>query len=450
MSVDLSAYFQQFLVNISLGDPQTPRMDRAAETISEFLRSSYGIPVQNVFLQGSYPNGTAIEPVSGGEYDLDIVAACVDDQTSCNAALSDLERRFHSDGRFKDRVRPKKPCVRLEYAEDDVGKFHVDVVPVRISPDDDCPLDAPRRNDGWHGTAPLEYTNWCVQQGEYYMRTVKVMKRWRDEQQSVRTAIKSIVLQVLVSQCMPDLLGDADRLAGTMRSLYASLKDLPRPPAVWNPVLPRENLAARWSLESFRSFVTELAEAVEWVDKAMASFDPVEAADCWREILGDDFPILAPSQLGFRLGDFSHADSPGAMGWREALDERYAVNIIATLQRGKHGQNRRGYPSDGHLVFAGHNLHFRAQVRAPNHVEVWWQVANTGRHARVDGGLRGQIFRGRDLKNRPTNDQKDNWESTAYTGSHLIRVMLVRNNTVVAASEWFQVNIYSPRYQFQL
>jgi hypothetical protein len=310
VGVDLSAYFDQFLENISLGDPQVPRMDSAANTISQFLQRSNGLPPQNFFLQGSYPNGTAVEPVEGGEYDLDIVAVCVAGQTTCNDTLSDLEKRFRADGRFRDRVKRKKPCVRLEYAEDDVGKFHVDIVPVRPSADADCPFDAPRRDEGWHGTAPAEYTNWCLQRGAYYMRTVKCMKRWRDEQQTVRTAIKSIVLQVLVSQCMPHIANDADRLAGTFRNLYVHLGNLSQPPVVANPVLDRENLAKRWTMESFRNFRSELAEAVEWAEKAGASADAVEAADAWREVLGEDFPVLGPDQLGFRVGDFSHTDTP--------------------------------------------------------------------------------------------------------------------------------------------
>ena len=167
-------------------------------------------------------------------------------------------------------------------------------------------------------------------------------------------------------------------------------------------------------------------------------------------ILGEDFPVLSPEQLSFRVGDYSHADTPAAMGWQEALDQRYRVGVQAWLQRGKRGQNRRPYPSDGPLIFAGHNLHFRAHVTALNHVEVWWQVANTGGHARQVQGLRGQIFRGRDLQDRPTKDQKENWERTAYTGSHLIRALLVRNRTVVASSDWLVVNIYSKGNGFRL
>jgi hypothetical protein len=451
MPVDLTRSFDQFLEQISLGDPQVPRMNSAARTVSEFLLSSYGIPQQDVFLQGSYANGTAIEPVDGGEYDVDLVAVCADSDANATDALNDLEHRFKADGRFRDRVREKKPCVRLEYAGDDVGTFHVDVVPTRrlvtVAP---APLETPRRKEGWRATAPAEYTNWCRSQGELYLRTVKMLKRWRAEQQSVRTAIKSIVLQVLVAGCMPQVADDATRIAQTIQALHASLNNLPQAPVVANPVLPSENLAASWSQESFDSFKRELSEAAQWVGQALAADDPIEATDIWREIFGDDFPATTPAELGLRVGDYSHAQTPGAMGWTEAPNANYSVSLKATVQRGKRGQNRRPYRSDGEIVFAGHRLHFASRVIAPHHVDVWWQVANTGGHARAAAGLRGEIFRGRDIKGNLLNDQKENWESTAYTGSHLIRALLVRSNSVVANSDWFRVNIYAKGRGFRL
>jgi hypothetical protein len=77
-------------------------------------------------------------------------------------------------------------------------------------------------------------------------------------------------------------------------------------------------------------------------------------------------------------------------------------------------------------------------------------VANTGGHARAEAGLRGEIIKGRDTKGRPLADQTENWESTRYTGSHLVRALLVRNNQLVAEGEWFRVNIYAPGRAFRL
>ncbi|KJF18046.1 nucleotide-binding domain-containing protein [Acidithrix ferrooxidans] len=448
MSVDLGAYFNQFLQNISLGEPQISRMNSAAEAISRFLVQQYGVPSANVFVQGSYANNTVVEPVDGGEYDIDLVAVCVGPNVSSDKALDELETAFRSTALFSDRVTRKQPCVRLEYAHDHVGSFHVDVVPVRWSGQATPPLEAPRREDGWHGTAPAEYTQWCRNQGPLYIRTVMAMKRWRDEQQPVRNAVKSIVLQVLVSQYMPQTGDDASRMAETFKVLHSDLSRLRVPPVVPNPVLPSENLAKRWTAESFNNFVVELKEAVEWATTIQNTTDIMEAADACRELLGNDFPVLSPKDVRLELLDYSHAQTPAQMGWLEAYDSRYQISIKAVVQRGKRGQTRRPLLHDGELLLQGHNLHFKADLVAPNHVDVWWQVANTGGHARSVNELRGEIFKGKNLQGKLIAED-ENWESTAYTGSHLIRSLLVRENRVLAVSPWFQVNIYAKGQPFR-
>lgn len=447
---DLTTYFNRFIDNISLGEPQVSRMERAATGIMEFLRTSYGLSGGQVFIQGSYANGTAIEPVDDGEYDVDVIAICVDNETGPTTALNGLQRRFASNGNYAARIVPKTPCIRLEYAEDSVGKFHVDVVPVRENQSwsSPAPLDAPRRGGDWHDTAPAEYTAWCADQGGHFVRTVKIMKRWRDVQQSVRGAIKSIVLQVLVSECMPRYVEDDQaRLVETFARLHSRLASLSSPPAVYNPVLPDENLARRWTQSSFDNFVRELAEAVEVSRKAANADDKLQAIDTWRELLGEDFPSMTQADLGMKVGDTSHTQSLGEKGWDLDYNPRYRVRVDATIQRGRHGK-QRAIPEE-QLVFAGNKLKFTAHVTASNHVDVWWQVANTGAHARTSNGLRGEIFKARLLSGQPSPQQSVNWEGTSYTGVHLIRAILVRDGVVLATSDWRQVNIYARNHYFK-
>jgi hypothetical protein len=281
------------------------------------------------------------------------------------------------------------------------------------------------------------------------MRTIKIMKRWRDEQQSVRGAIKSIVLQVLVSECMPrHVEDDQERLVDTFNRLYSRLSSLSGPPAVTNPVLPSENLARRWTQTSFDSFVRELKEAVEVSGRAMSSTDKLQAIDAWRELLGEDFPAMSEADLGLKVADFSHAQTFAERGWRVAYDPRYQVRVSAGIRRGRFGQVR-AIPEE-QLVFAGSKLRFTAHVRAPNHIEVWWQVANTGGHARGNDALRGEIFKAKSPSGKPSPQPDVNWEDTAYTGVHLIRALLVRDGAVVASSEWRRVNIWARNHPFRL
>jgi hypothetical protein len=181
----------------------------------------------------------------------------------------------------------------LRYADDEVGGFHVDIVPARasISGDPKASLSVPRRGDGWHDSAPQEYTDWCHDQGERFARTVKMLKRWREVHQPARTSIKSIVLQVLAANNLGQQGSDGEALAATLEAIQTVFAASPTSaPRVENPVLPREDLAARWESGAYRNFLTELTEAVALANRALASTDKAESHELWRELLGDDFP----------------------------------------------------------------------------------------------------------------------------------------------------------------
>ncbi|WP_280483617.1 SMODS domain-containing nucleotidyltransferase [Nocardia farcinica] len=448
--MNVQSYFDAFLGKISLGQTQIDRIKSASDTLITFLSDRYELTTDDVFLQGSYANGTAVKPVDGGEYDVDIVCICASEDQTAEDAIDSLYDVLESHGRYKGRLKPKQPCIRIEYADDEIGQFHVDVVPVRpCQTDDEAPLDAPRKASGWHATAPNEYTTWCEQQGAHFRQTVQMLKRWRDEHQNVRGAIKSIVLQVLISEHLPAFASnDAERVAQTILGLHNVLSKLDAPPAVWNPVLKSENLAARWTSDSFRNFKRELAEAAELVTTAVQTEDLIEAIDSWRGLFGEAFPAVAKDVFAVELADWSHAKSPETRGWYEYLDPRYKVSIRAWSQLGKRGR-RAWYPNDGPLLFTGRYIEFKADRSGPTGASVWWRVTNTGNHARVKKGLRGDFLQAQGLNDKLSSDPERHWETTAYTGTHLVEVFLVVGTRVVARSEPFKVNIYNRQFYWR-
>lgn len=128
--VSVQSHFDGFDEAISLGDAQVERMERAWETLRALLTSGLGVSPKGVFLQGSYANGTAVVPPAGGEYDVDVVCAWSDESDSPEQALDGLAEALKGNGNYATRVTtPRKSCVRLEYAEDAAGRFHVDVCP---------------------------------------------------------------------------------------------------------------------------------------------------------------------------------------------------------------------------------------------------------------------------------------------------------------------------------
>lgn len=449
--MSLQQRFDTFLGNISLPPKAVARIESAGAALSRYLVQTYDVPAEAVFLQGSYANNTAIRPSDGGEYDVDVICICVLPYgVSSASALDDLESKLQANGNYKARIKTKDPCVRLEFAEDDIGKFHVDVVPVRPSAAVDAPLDAPHRQHGWHGTAPREYTDWCRDQGALYARTVKMLKHWRNEQQPVREAIKSIVLQVLVSQCMPTVQDDAARIAATFTNLANYLANSDSPPVVVNPALKSENLAASWPPEAYRNFRAEVNEAQELSRLAGAEQNEAQAAALWSMLFGDEFPSTSREDYGLQLGDYSHAQAEDTQGWTQRLDSRYAITQSARVYRGYGSKHYKPYRHDGPPIFTDNKLRFEAQVYGPPGGDIRWQVANTGGHARSENGLRGEFFPAKGARGGASSDPAVNWESTSYTGVHLIRPVLVVNGNVVAKAPWMRINVINPTRRFTL
>jgi hypothetical protein len=206
---------------------------------------------------------------------------------SADEALERLEDALREDGDYKKRLEPKKPCVRLRYAGDNEGHFHVDIVPARTR---NATLEIPVRGDGWHETNPKGYTEWCVARGERFHRTVRMMKRWRDENQDERRGVKSIVLQVLIAERLADG-PDASSLTQTFEAIHETLDQTPQsPPAVINPSLKSENLAERWPDEHYKAFRREVEEAASLARRALDETDETTSHKLWRQLLGSDFP----------------------------------------------------------------------------------------------------------------------------------------------------------------
>jgi predicted nucleotidyltransferase len=214
--VKLDAAFSTFIDKIALRALSEQRIGSAWGRLHQFLTAAYDLPATHVFIQGSYANKTAIRPCDGdGEYDVDIVVVFVPLGMSAEEAIEDLRAKLEVDGDLSKRLEkdePGRPCVRLRYADDPEGfGFHIDVVPARplepfppsvfdypkTSPPQDVPM---RGREKWRGTAPLEYTQFCLDRGERVRTTVRELKRWRDVHEA---QIKSIVLQVLVADHHP-------------------------------------------------------------------------------------------------------------------------------------------------------------------------------------------------------------------------------------------------------
>jgi len=289
--VRLENAFDQFYEEIALGAVPEGRISSAWERLRDFLVDQCGADSEEVFLQGSYSNQTAIKPVDEhGEYDLDVCAIVAQSGMTADDAFASLESILKDDKDYAKRLETdKRPCVRLRYADDDTGRFHVDIVAAR--PHALAHLEIPLRGDAWKQTAPRAYTQWCLSRGEQFTRTVRMLKRWRDVNEDEWRGVKSIVLQVLTSQEISNVEDDATALQQTLVGIQRFLQPhVDTAPDVVNPVLETEVLTVSWPDAHYRIFRQHIDEAADLSTRALNSSDVDESHVLWRELLGDDFP----------------------------------------------------------------------------------------------------------------------------------------------------------------
>ncbi|MDC7113051.1 nucleotidyltransferase [Corynebacterium pseudodiphtheriticum] len=447
MKIELAANFEVFLKSISLTETQVGRINSAYTTLSAYLQDKLNLQQDQIYLQGSYANGTAIKPLEGGEYDVDVIVLSSKPEDSVDEAHARLRETLNNNGNYKHRIEQKTPCIRLTYANEGTIGFHVDVVPARQVMAGNGVIEIPMRGDGWHLSNPCSYTQWCADQGDNFARTVKLLKRWRDENQTVRSSIKSIILQVLISQHFPTIsIGDGERVIGTLSSLHNWIQNYTSAPAIFNPVLHGENLAERWADQDFRQFKQCLAEAVEVIDQIEAAEDELEAIDHWQQLFGPSFPTLSPVAAGLSLGSLSHQQKTAQKGWGLDLANNVGLSVTVRIRKTRWSKLQRWQPGD--LVFANTWIEYKARgENLPQDAEVWWQVTNTGAHAASVNGLRGNFFQShRKVGELGEKDPYVNWERAGYKGMHRVLAVAVDQGRVIAISDPIDVPIWNLRF----
>lgn len=447
-AVNVSSQFDDFIDIIKLDGDPAERIKDAINGVSKAAASGLDLEVEDVIVQGSFANGTAVVPVGEGAYDVDLVLPCITEGTGAVAALDAVEKAFLENGNYSGKVceKSRNRCVRLNYVDDKIGAFHVDVVPARpAKADSPAPLEVPSRTEkSWNETAPAEYTKWAKDEGPEFADTVMILKRWRDENQGVRSAIKSITLQVLVAEHLTDEESQAGRLASTLRNIANDLLWRATPPALPNPVLKSENLSDRWKQGAFEDFKEKISEAAAQAANALHAEDLITACDEWKTLLGNDFPEAPATEHDMKLSDTSHAHSYADKGWRRAANPA-VLEIQAHKVRIRKLNDRYRPYNEGDLLTASDRqlLRFQTLSPLPEGSNVYWQVVNTGMHA-----LKQEKGRGGFIESRPLGEIRQSpratastWEGLEYTGVHQIRVIAVKDNVVVAESQWLNVAI---------
>lgn len=453
--------FKSFLENVVNLNPT--RYDRAVssvDTITKILKNSpvFGANFVSLKPQGSFRQETIIKPVNpDDDFDVDLLFEMkAVSEWQPEDYLNRLSAEFKKIDTYKNKVdtRSKTRCITIDYDID----FHIDIVPAISLPSGEMIMN--KKTNSYEITDGDGYAQWFEKQNKItngnLKRVVRLMKYIRDSKKDFE--IKSILLTTLIGhQVLSIDIPDRD-YRDTSTSFITLIKKLdsflqlnPTMPVISNPVLQSENFNRRWDQNKYEKFRNKINECAKLITDIYQTKD----ISRWQKIFGDKFGTEVKNESPSRtenpindiaLGDYSHKKELSEEGITDRGIYPYKVNIRAHLYfKGPKDKeiNRRpkGTVAPNSLIPVWHEIDYIAETNAPYPYRVYWQVVNTGGHAKREGGLRGEIF---------------NWplkrtEHTLYTGKHWIECFIVsEDNVCIARSGPFYVKFLNSLFPVKI
>lgn len=302
------------------------------DTILDRIRERLDGPTFSHFNQGSYELGTGVKPLDG-DYDIDVGLRFNTSKEEWRDPVA-LKRRIR-DALSGYNVKLRRPCVTVYFQRRGEPIYHVDLnvyVPVAGSTD---MLYLAVGKDGdsaelkeWRYTDPLALSTAVDEKfsagddREQFRRIVRCLKRWKDQNfpREGQAAPRGIALTAAALAWF-SVAKDHDKVAD--RTHYKDLAGLStlvsvmlanaRPRLIVRlPVAPHDDLFGRMSDEQMRVFRDKLDALDQGLRSALADRDDASTSATLRQLLGDDFPEVAASTTGRRIG--SAIVSSGAAG----------------------------------------------------------------------------------------------------------------------------------------
>ncbi len=274
--------------SIQLDPSRWARMQTAYTAVNDWIKSDSqffeAIPFE-VYVQGSVAIGTAIKPLTGEEFDLDIVIHLVIDwkKYSPGKVFSELKRRLSEHTHYSSMMELKNRCVRLNYA----NEFHMDILIgcQELQFDKNKIVVPDRELNDWTSSNPRGYIGWFSNKANAVkisllekayslqklpiesfknkkplQRAVQLIKRYRDEyfNNDDKYATSSIILTTIAGQYYngeDSIFETVDNIIYRIRTEIHNGKGSRI--KVLNPMNPLEDFTEKWDSDRnyFENFV---------------------------------------------------------------------------------------------------------------------------------------------------------------------------------------------------
>lgn len=468
--------FKTFLSGeVNLNDTRVSQLDASVEAVQNAIKaSSWGPKILDFDAHGSWAHGTIIKPLTGGEFDADLLVI-VEPVEGWEAKdyINKLGTFFDGHSTYKDKVHRYSHCVTIEYA----GERRIDIAPcVKGRLWSNTYEVCNRITNAFETTAALNYTDWVIGRngvagGNDLKKVTRLLKYLRDIKTNF--TCPSFLFTTLVGMHIYDSdKGSAD-FADTptcLKTVMGRLDDYLQAhltlPVIRNPVLSSDIQSRVWDQTQYGNFRNKINLYRTWIDEAFAEVDRDESIGKWRRVFGDSFAAGEAKESARLSESVSKSDALVVAGQfkdlvqrviergRAALPDRitrlpyirrpkwftasqsYRVNVSAELLTEQKG-TRLGAVRTLQPLPKGRSIRFTASnavgVPFDSSFKVQWRVTNTDQAAYDANTLRGDFY--------ASDSGFSREEGLAYRGVHFVEAFLIgkSDNRLYGKSEPFYV-----------
>jgi Second Messenger Oligonucleotide or Dinucleotide Synthetase domain/Adenylyl/Guanylyl and SMODS C-terminal sensor domain len=468
--------FKTFLSGeVNLNDTRVSQLGASVEAIQNAIKaSSWGPKILDFDAHGSWAHGTIIKPLTGGEFDADLLVIVEPVQGwEAKDYINKLGAFFDSHSTYKDKVHRYSHCVTIEYA----GERRIDIAPcVKGRLWSNTYEVCNRITNEFDATAALDYTDWVVgRNGVAGGNDLKKVTRLLKYMRAIKTnfTCPSFLFTTLVGMHIYDSDKGTAAFADTptcLKTVMDRLDDYlqahPTVPVIRNPVLWSDVQSRVWDQTQYGNFRDKINLYRTWIDEALAEDDRDESIGKWQRVFGDSFAAAEAKEsarlsesvstsdalvvagqfkdLVQRVIERGHAALPDRITrlpyvrrpkWRTA-SRSYRVNVSAELLTEKKGMRLsvvttlQPLPKDRSIRFTASNAF---GVPFDSSFKVQWRVTNTDRAAYDANTLRGDFY--------ASDSGFFREEDLAYRGVHFVEAFLIgkSDNRLYGKSEPFYV-----------
>lgn len=430
--------FNKFLSNIEPSPTTVSYISSIQTNLREYLKlhKEYKNIHVDTFLSGSYAKHTSIRPVLGDkkrDVDIVVVTSYMSDKSSIEV-LEELKDVLLENSNYDTAV-IQQHSVGIE-----MSGISIDVVPVIVDEEDDQLYYIGDVDSGeWSVTDPKGHKEWSTtvnkDNNNEYKPLVKIFKWWRRYNcPEDKKYPKGITLEKIIADNLGDsTLSTEDFLIATMQNIVSNYKedyvDEGTKPIISDPSekIEGNDLLSGYSVDDFSAFVNKIEEHINLLNAEGT------ANATWRKVLGTEFPNGSTETSNLALSNLrkcvyaSHRQYPK---WPMQRGGAVFIAVSVTAPTGE----KIEYSNNGFPLAKGCSLYFRALTGVKPPFKVMWQITNTGAEAQRAECLRGNF-------EESDYNYCGKYETTSYSGSHLVQCFVIKKGVCVAKSEEFIVNI---------